>query len=147
VSSSDHIRLGVDSTMGAEVGLLVGGRLVKTYDWRAEWFIPAPLPQVYEAMTSREAVRQWWSSKELVDDGEEDELREGSSAPFRVYQAPMVARIAPPFNIRCIYTNVEPERRLRQVVTGDLNGVLEIPIMNAYSVDPGCARLGKRSSG
>lgn len=34
-------------------------------------------------------------------------------------------RLAPPFRIHCVYTDVEPERRLREVVTGDLSGVLE----------------------
>jgi hypothetical protein len=52
--------------MGAGVGLL-GGRSVKVYNWRTEWFIPAPLPTVYEAMTSRSAVREWWPSIALVD--------------------------------------------------------------------------------
>ncbi len=111
--------------IGAGVGLLVGGRIVKTYDWRTEWFIPAPLPTVYDAMTSRSAVRQWWPSMELVDDGGKDELRAGSSVSFSVHQAPEVARLAPPFRIHCLYTDVEPERRLREVVTGDLTGVLE----------------------
>ncbi len=111
---------------GAVAGLLAGGRLVKTYDWRTEWFIPAPLPVVYGAMTSREAVRRWWPPMELVDDGGQgDELREGSTVSFRVQQAPEVARLAPPFRIYCVYTDVEPERRLREVVTGDLTGVLE----------------------
>jgi uncharacterized protein YndB with AHSA1/START domain len=105
--------------------MLLGARLVKTYDWHTEWFIPAPLPVVYEAMTSRSAVRQWWSSMELVDDSGEDELRAGSTVSFQVHQAPEVARLAPPFRIHCVYTDVEPERRLREVVTGDLSGVLE----------------------
>ncbi len=91
--------------------LLLGGRLVKTYDWRTEWSILAPVPAVYEAMTSRSAVRQWWSSMELVDDGGGDVLRAGSSVDFRVHQAPEVARLAPPFRIHCVYTDVEPERR------------------------------------
>jgi hypothetical protein len=62
---------------------------------------------------------------ELVDDGGEDKLRVGSSVSFNVHQAPEVARLAPPFRIHCVYTDVEPERRLREVVTGDLTGVLE----------------------
>lgn len=111
VSSSDFTRLGMASTtIGAGAGLLVDSRLVKSYDWCIEWFRPAPLSQVYEVMTSSEVVRQWWSSKKLVNDGEEDELREGSSVSFRVHQAHKVACIAPPFNIRCIYTDVEPAR-------------------------------------
>ena len=76
-------------------------------------------------MTSREALRQWWPAMELVEEGEEDELRVGSSVSFQVHQAPEVARFAPPFRIHCVYTDVEPERRLREVVTGDLSGVLE----------------------
>jgi len=118
-------RLGIASTLGAGVGLLVGGRLVKTYDWRTEWLIPAPLPIVYEAMTSRSALRRWWPSMELVGDSPDDELRAGSRVDFSVHQAPEVARLAPPFRIHCLYTDVEPERRLREVVTGDLSGVLE----------------------
>ncbi len=51
---------------GAGIGLLVGNRLVKTYDWRPECLIPAPLPVVYEAMTSREALRRWWSDMQPV---------------------------------------------------------------------------------
>jgi uncharacterized protein YndB with AHSA1/START domain len=116
--------LGIAVTVGAAAGMLLGARLVKTYDWRTEWSIPAPLPVVYEAMTSRGAVRQWWPPMELVDDGE-DELSVGSTVSFRVRQAPEVARFAPPFRIQCLYTDVEPERRLREVVAGDLSGVLE----------------------
>jgi uncharacterized protein YndB with AHSA1/START domain len=111
--------------IGIGAGMLLGARLIKTYDWRTEWFIPAPLPVVYEAMTSRSAVRRWWPSMELVDDSEEDELLVGSTVSFQVHQAPEVARLAPPFRIYCVYTDVEPERRLREVVTGDLSGVLE----------------------
>ena len=73
--------------IGAGAGLLAGGRAIKTYDWRTEWFVPAPLPAVYDAMTSRRALRQWWPSMELVDDGEKDELQAGSSVSFRVHQA------------------------------------------------------------
>jgi uncharacterized protein YndB with AHSA1/START domain len=109
----------------AGAGLLAGGRTVKTYDWRTEWLVPAPLPTVYEALTSRSAVRQWWASMQLVDDSGDDELRAGSRVDFSVQQAPEVARLAPPFVIHCVYTDVEPERRLREVVTGDLTGVLE----------------------
>ncbi len=123
--SSGLTRLGTAGAVGALVGLFAGARAVKTYDWRTEWIIPAPLPTVYEAMTSREALRQWWPSMELADDKEEAKLQVGSRVSFRVHQAPEVARLAPPFRIYCLYTDVEPQRRLREVVTGDLTGVLE----------------------
>jgi uncharacterized protein YndB with AHSA1/START domain len=123
--SSNSTRLGAAGAVGVLVGLLAGARAVKTYDWRSEWFIPAPLPPVYEAMTSREALRRWWPSMELADDRGEEKLRVGSSVSFRVHQAPEVARLAPPFRIHCVYTDVESQRRLREVVSGDLTGVLE----------------------
>ena len=119
------LRLYAAGTVGAVAGLLAGARAIKTYDWRTEWFIPASAPLVYEAMTSREALRRWWPSMEPVDEDKEDELRVGSTVNFRVRQAPEVARLAPPFRIHCVYTDVEPERRLREIVTGDLSGVLE----------------------
>jgi len=62
---------------------------------------------------------------ELMDEAGEDELRVGSTVSFRVHQAREVARLAPPFRIHCVYTDVEPESRLREVVKGDLTGVLE----------------------
>jgi uncharacterized protein YndB with AHSA1/START domain len=123
------VRLCAAGAAGAVAGLLVGARALKTYDWRTEWFIPAAAPVVYEAMTSREALRQWWPSMKPVDEDKEDKLQAGSSIRFRVHQAPEVARLAPPFRIRCVYTDVEPERRLREVVTGDLSGVLETLFM------------------
>jgi uncharacterized protein YndB with AHSA1/START domain len=119
-------RLGSAGAIGAAVGLLIGARAVKTYDWRTQWSIPAPPGVVYEAMTSREAIKEWWPCMEVVDDSGEDELRVGSSVSLQVHQAPEVARFAPPFRIHCLYTDVEPERRLREVVSGDLSGVLEV---------------------
>ncbi len=123
MKTAEITRLCAAGAIGAGVGLMAGGRMVKTYDWRTEWFVPAPLPVVYEAMTSREALRQWWPVMELVDGGV-DKLRVGSSVSFRVHQGAQVARLAPPFRIHCVYTDVEPGR-LREVVTGDLSGVLE----------------------
>ena len=111
---------------GALGGIWIGSRSVKIYDWRTEWAIPAPLPVVYRAMTSRAAVREWWSDMELADDGNDDDLQVGSTVSFRVHQAPEVARLAPPFRIHCLYTDVESESRLRETVTGDLSGVLEV---------------------
>ena len=107
-------------------GIWIGSRSVKIYDWRTEWAIPAPLPVVYRAMSSRAAVREWWPDMELVDDGKDDDLQVGSTVSFRVHQAPEVARLAPPFRIHCLYTDVESESRLRETVTGDLSGVLEV---------------------
>lgn len=124
--SSNINRLVTAILIGTGAGLLMGSRTVKTYVWRTEWLIHAPLPTVYEAMTSRSAVRLWWPSMELMDGAVEDALRVGSTVSFSVHQAPEVARLAPPFSIHCVYTDVEPESRLREVVTGDLSGVLEI---------------------
>jgi len=56
---SSVTRLVTAFLMGAGAGLLMGSRTVKTCDWRTEWLIPAPLPTVYEAVTSRSAVRRW----------------------------------------------------------------------------------------
>ena len=116
----------VPGLVGGLAGIVAGNRLIKTYDWRTEWTIPAPVATVYEAMTSREALRQWWPSMELADNGNDDALREGSTVSFNVHQAPEVARLAPPFRIHCLYTDVKPGQRLRETVTGDLTGVLEI---------------------
>ena len=120
-----RIGSGIVCALGVLGGVLIGGRAVKTYDWRTEWTIPAPMPVVYKAMTSRGAVREWWPDMELVEDNADDDLKVGSTVSFLVHQAPEVARLAPPFRIHCLYTDVESERRLRERVNGDLTGVLE----------------------
>src|SRR5215213_8549001 len=116
---------GIACAIGVAGGIVIGSRAVKIFDWRTEWTIPAPMPVVYEAMTSREAVREWWPDMELVEDNGDEDLHVGSTVSFRVHQAPEVARLAPPFRIHCLYTDVEPEKRLRETVNGDLSGVLE----------------------
>ena len=116
---------GIACAIGVAGGIVIGSRAVKIYDWRTEWTIPATMSVVYEAMTSREAVREWWPDMELVEDNGDDDLQVGSTVSFRVHQAPNVARLAPPFRIHCRYTDVEPEKRLRETVNGDLSGVLE----------------------
>ena len=114
---------GIACAIGVAGGIVIGSRAVKIFDWRTEWTIPAPMPVVYEAMTSREAVREWWPDMELVEDNGDEDLQVGSTVSFRVHQAPEVARLAPPFRIHCLYTDVEPEKRLRETVNGDLSGV------------------------
>ncbi|HEX8730524.1 MAG TPA: hypothetical protein VF725_00580, partial [Ktedonobacterales bacterium] len=49
----------------------------------------------------------------------------GRAVHYRVRQAPSVARFAPPFRITSRMTVIEPQRHWRQVVSGDLAGVLE----------------------
>ena len=93
---------GIACALGVLGGVLIGGRAVKTYDWRTEWTIPAPMPVVYKAMTSRGAVREWWPDMELVEDNADDDLKVGSTVSFLVHQAPEVARLAPPFRIHCL---------------------------------------------
>jgi uncharacterized protein YndB with AHSA1/START domain len=117
--------VGIACAVGMMEGIMIGSRAVKIYDWRTEWIIPAPMPFVYKAITSRQAVREWWPDMELVEDNGDDDLQVGSTVSFRVHQAPEVARLAPPFRIHCLYTDVEPERRLRETVNLDLSGVLE----------------------
>jgi hypothetical protein len=104
---------GIACALGVLGGVLIGGRAVKTYDWRTEWTIPAPMPVVYKAMTSRGAVREWCPDMDVVEDNADDDLKVGSTVSFLAHQAPEVARLAPPFRIHCLYTDVESERRLR----------------------------------
>jgi hypothetical protein len=72
-------RTGVVGLLGALGGVWLGSRSVRIYDWRTEWTIPAPLPVVYEALTSREALHEWWPDMELLGDTGGDELRVGST--------------------------------------------------------------------
>ena len=55
---------GIACAFGVVGSIVIGSRAVKIYDWRTEWTTLAPMPVVYEAMTSREAVREWWPDME-----------------------------------------------------------------------------------
>jgi uncharacterized protein YndB with AHSA1/START domain len=107
--------------VGAAIGAV---RLRKVYDWRTVWEIDAPVSLVYQALTAAE--ENWWPPMQVVSSTRTDPLQEGATVDFEVLQAPSVRKLAPPFRIHAVYTSVERDRRLRQHVTGDLNGVLEV---------------------
>jgi uncharacterized protein YndB with AHSA1/START domain len=117
---------GGTSVVGLAVGLLIGGsRLVRTYDWDTEWNIDAPLPDVYRVMTTPEEQVHWWPSMRVASSVPRADDQPGGTIVYHVQQARSVARFVRPFVIRAVTEDVEPERRTRTVVSGDLIGVLE----------------------
>lgn len=116
--------------VGAVVGfgagaVFGGGRLVRVYDWETEWLLDAPLATVYKLLTTPEEQKHWWPSMMVQRVTQLAGVPDGYSIDYRVKQAESVARFAPPFKITAVTADVEKERRLRTVVTGDLVGVLE----------------------
>lgn len=109
---------------GVGVGYILGGGLAPClYDWTTEWNIDAPLVDVYAAMSNSENT--FWPSMQVADITPDTQAADGRAVHYRVRQAASVARFAPPFRITSRMTIIEPQRRWRQVVTGDLAGVLE----------------------
>ncbi len=115
--------LGV-ATAGAGVGFILGGGLApRIFDWTTEWNIDAPLADVYAVMSGGE--NSFWPSMHIADITPDAQAADGRAVHYRVHQAASVARFAPPFRITSRMTIIEPQRRWRQIVTGDLAGVLE----------------------
>ena len=102
-----------------------GGKMVQVYDWKTEWNIDAPLPMVYKVMTTPEEQYKWWPSMIVHSVTPLPDIPDGRKIEYRVKQAESVARLVPPFKITSVTADIEKERRLRSVVTGDLVGVLE----------------------
>lgn len=102
-----------------------GGKLVRDYDWQTEWMIDAPLSFVYKALTTPEEQGKWWPSMKVAHVAPLPDSSDGRIIEYRVQQAQSVARLVPPFKITGVTADIERERRLRTVVTGDLVGVLE----------------------
>jgi hypothetical protein len=102
-----------------------GGRLARLYDWTTEWNIDAPLPEVYRVMSTHDEGEPWWPSMEVAAVAPIPGVPGGQIVTYHVKQASSVARFAPPFVITSVTADIEPERRWRSVVTGDLAGVLE----------------------
>lgn len=114
------------AVVGLGVGLLIGGsRLVRVYEWDTEWQIDAPLSDVYRVMTTPHDQQKWWPSMQVAQVTEHSDGRPGGTIVYHVKQAQSVARFMPPFVIRAVTEDVEPERRTRSVVDGDLIGVLD----------------------
>ncbi len=108
------------------LGLIIGGsRLVRTYDWDTEWHIDAPLAEVFRVMTTPDEQQYWWPSMAVAQATARPDGQPGGTVTYRVKQAQRVARFVRPFVITSVTEDVEPERRTRSVVTGDLIGVLE----------------------
>lgn len=111
---------------GMGVGIVIGGGLApRLYDWTTEWNIDAPLADVYAVMSHAEADAGWWPSMQVARITPDALAVDGRAIHYRVHQAASVARFAPPFSIVSRMTEIESQRRWRQVVTGDLAGVLE----------------------
>ncbi|HET9109442.1 MAG TPA: hypothetical protein VFN78_01330 [Ktedonobacterales bacterium] len=109
---------------GAGLGIVIGGALApRIYDWTTEWSVDAPLADVYAVMSRADS--DFWPSMEVARIVPDARAADGKAVHYRVRQAPSVARLAPPFHIVSRMTVIEPQRRWRQIVTGDLAGVLE----------------------
>ena len=115
-----------------------GGKLVRVYDWQTEWNIDAPLSTVYKALTTPEEQYKWWPSMKVHSVTPLAGIPDGRIIEYRVQQAQSVARFAPPFKITGVTADIEKERRLRTVVSGDLVGVLETLL---YSRPDGGTRI------
>ncbi len=102
-----------------------GGKLVRVYDWQTEWMIDAPLSLVYDVLTTPEEQAKWWPSMKVHRVTPLADISDGRIIEYHVQQAQSVARLVPPFKITSVTAEIEKERRLRSVVTGDLVGVLE----------------------
>ncbi len=114
------------AAVGGAVGAVIGGgRLVRTYDWSTDWNVDAPPAETFAVLTTPEEQRHWWPSMRVRSVEPIPGNPDGRIIVYAVQQAPRVARLAPPFIIRCVTAEMERERRWRTVVTGDLVGVLE----------------------
>ncbi len=119
-------RLFAGAVAGFGAGAIFGGGLlVKVYDWKTEWLLDASLPTVYHVLTTPEEQKHWWPSMVVHSVTPLAGTADGYRIEYRVKQAASVARFAPPFKITAVTADVEKERRLRTVVTGDLVGALE----------------------
>jgi uncharacterized protein YndB with AHSA1/START domain len=114
------------AAVGGAVGVVIGGgRLVRTYDWSTDWQVNAPPDAVFAVLTTPEEQHRWWPAMQVRSVKPIPDNPDGRVIVYTVQQAPRVARLAPPFVIRCVTGEMERERRWRTVVTGDLVGVLE----------------------
>jgi hypothetical protein len=109
---------------GVSVGIVIGGGLApRLYDWTTEWNVDAPLADVYAVMTRSDNT--FWPSMQVARIAPDALAVDGRAIHYRVRQAASVARFAPPFHIMSRMTEIESQRRWRQIVTGDLAGALE----------------------
>lgn len=118
------------ATAGFAAGAIFGGgKLVRVYDWETEWNVDAPRAEVFRALNApaeqAEQKDNWWPSMAVERAEPLPDNPKGHSVTYRVTQAPSVRRFAPAFVIRAVTADVERDRRMRSVVTGDLAGVLE----------------------
>lgn len=124
---------------GMGVGVVIGGGLApRLYDWTTEWNVDAPLADVYAVLSHPEDDPTLWPSMQVARIAPDALAVDHRAIHYRVRQAASVARFAPPFRIVARMTEIEPLRRWRQVVTGDLAGVLET---HFFSQPDGGARI------
>src|SRR5438477_6843424 len=114
------------AALGFGAGAIIGGgKMVRVYDWQTEWTIDAPLSTVYRILNTPGEQVKWWRSMQVYRVTSLADIPGGRAIEYRVHQAQSVARLVPPFKITAVTVDIEEERRLRSVVRGDLEGVLE----------------------
>lgn len=87
---------------------------VNTYQFRDSWFIAAPTPSVFDAVTDLARYPQWWPDVRSVRQIDEE-------------TAELVCRASLPYNLVLQMRRAEqdaPAGRLRVHLTGDLEGSL-----------------------
>ena len=124
--TSQWVRTLATAVVGFGAGTVFGGGgFVRTYDWKMEWHIDAPLPEVYHAMSDPTVQYSWWPSVIVKRITPIPGSSEGHILEGEIHQPGIPGRLAPPFQLVERITVLEQDRRMRSIVSGDLVGVME----------------------
>jgi uncharacterized protein YndB with AHSA1/START domain len=121
--TSQWVRALASAVVGFGAGTVFGGGgFVRTYDWKTEWHIDAPLPDVYHAMTDPEVQYTWWTGLSIKHVTSIPGNSEGHMMEGEIHQTGSAGRLAPPFQLVSRITALEQDRRMRSIVSGTLVG-------------------------
>ncbi len=124
--TSQWVRALASAVVGFGAGTVFGGGgFVRTYDWKTEWHIDAPLPDVYHAMTALTVQYSWWTGMIVKRVTPIPGSSEGHILEGEIHQTGSPGRLAPPFQLVSRITALEQDRRMRSIVSGTLVGVME----------------------
>ncbi len=124
--TSQWVRALATAVVGFGAGTVFGGGgFVRTYDWKTEWHIDAPLPDVYHAMTALTVQYSWWTGMIVKRVTPIPGSSEGHILEGEIHQTGSPGRLAPPFQLVSRITALEQDRRMRSIVSGTLVGVME----------------------
>lgn len=111
---------------GFLAGIAVGAaKAVKELEFSSEWYIDAPVSQVYQALREIDSYHYWWPALATRTNSVVAPINHNLMVRCSMTQPVSFLQGLPPLRFTIRFPNVEKDLRIRARFTGDIAGIAE----------------------